>query len=332
MKLPLLKTRVPGSYFLVPLTDCVVEIFPAQIVFHRLNAKESHSFLFDIQPLVTKFEVKLDFGRHRIEVSMHTETGFFSYQIKAIEGFITLKPSKLPRNLSMSNIALQAHHSVALIPCEVFLPTKQSIFLGSLSRKDAVHVALEENLITLIPWFLALTSHLKVKLPFGDLDLFYRKWVAHKTYWEKGVKALFQGFMQGFFAPDPSLRCKFNYPPLVPSELNPRELLALIHQIILSSFIKEEGERILVLPSLPKTYHQGFVEFDGGSYQITFQWSRGMLRQLKLLSCSSKNTTLVFPPSVNSITVEGKVHRLESSTYHYQAEAGVPLKIEAFHR
>ena len=332
MKLPLLKTRVPGSYFLVPLTDYIVQVFPAQIVFHRLSVKESHGFLFDVQPLVTKFEVKLDFGRHRIEVSMHTEAGFFSYQIKAIEGFITLKPSKLPSKLAMSNVALQAHQSVTLIPCEVFLPTKQSIFLGSLARKDAVHVALEGNLTTLIPWFLTLTSHLQVKLPLGDLDPFYRNWLAHKTYWEKGVKALFQGFTQGFFAPEPSLRCKFNYPPLVPFELNPREHLALIHQMILSSFIKEEGERILLLPSLPKTYHQGIVEFDGGSYQITFQWSRGMLRKLKFLSSSSKNTTLVFPSSVNSITVEGKVHRLESSLYHYQAQAGVPLKIEAFHR
>lgn len=333
MRIIPIHTRQIGTTFLVPQTAIQVTVYPALLQLESLQTQEVKEIHFDLKGPVSKFEVTLDQKKERLEIVMHTADGYFSYLLYAKEDAVVFKALKAPLHLKFNGHAVETKIVYPLIQALVNpMVVKTQFFLGSMASKESTRVLEDLELKTLLPWFLALA----VKLPSVDckfgLNPYYQKQIEQKLTFEKGVKLIFNSFVQGFFSCFQKDLTFQNLPDLFEKKISKLEMLAVLKKELIDVFIQFDGKNLKILPRLPKAFHQGKIcDLEIGDLTLSFSWSRGVIRDISLQTKKACSFTVEFPKTVKAMeNFEGHHFTLEDSKFYFTFKANQKIIFNNF--
>lgn len=116
--------------------------------------------------------------------------------------------------------------------------------------------------------------------------------------------------------------------PLWQEPLSPLYIFVLISQWLLHRLFKEEGERLIFLPSLPAICHAGRVEKADCSFgQCTFKWSKKALKEISFTSSKSALVSLSFQKQIRCLRVR-RIDRRHGAIYTLDQQGSLKLNVQ----
>lgn len=272
-------SHCPGVRVLLPGTDIRVRIYPTRLYLDRLGPGESHS-LGEIELLPhgvpDRLTVCQDLEKGLLRFWQHGSDGLERYELLARHDTVYLKQDK--GGLQATSFVIPPPHSNAAVPFE-------RLSLGSHKAQDWDRMFRMRDLEAIFPLWLRLGQLTPIESTCSYTGTAALLQAISSLVPEKIVKG-FQNVLrvgfEGMLSPrliDTDYQ-GFDLPPPSPSE-SPLILLTEGARLIRSLFIRQEGHRIALLPTVPPEFHCGrFLDIDCmGLATLHMEWTKKCLRR-----------------------------------------------------
>lgn len=315
-------THAPGLPLLIPVSQVIVEIFPALIRFPFLS---EDIFLLLDNP-VTHFSVFSDWEKNRVIVSGQLHDFFFRYFLFFEGESLQLQIERAPPQgicfalkggavlgLRGQKIDLQ------ILRKPVSSLKREFLSLGNYKSQDWEQIRRRADLTEILPLWLTIGRSIGENFPVtsgGTFDLLEecRKNLAENAHdqMERKWKQLFFSAFGGLLIPRVVDTDYWGIPsrPVADLEVSPWGLLTESAALIRSFFVREEENIIEILPHLPPLCHCG--SFQGICLNqgiLSIEWTKKTVRRLIFVSEEQQEICFSFRSNVRSFRLRSSLNK-----------------------
>ncbi|MCF7806622.1 MAG: hypothetical protein K9M07_05625 [Simkaniaceae bacterium] len=300
---------------LIPKTTVAVAFAPGILKFQDFISDQEFSLSMEVKGPISNFTVEQEIDRGKVIVFMETATGYFRYVMFRDRENLILKFEKMPRKgilIDFQNVKDVYFKKDELIlfkmPYTPPMGKRAQLFLGCNKAQDAELIARRSDLKEILPLLFALAQETpiideEIKMEgafelFGHLKQHLEERDLKKA--ETDLLALYGAGFEDMFIPRAN-DTDFQGVTKTTSTQNPALILNQLKSLILSLFVKIEGEEIYILPHLLPSFVSGRLKGVTTSFgKIDLEWSKKQLKRVAIYATDNQKLIIKFPKKLKS--------------------------------